>query len=313
MDNVCHTLLGVAVARAGLQRTTSLATTTAALASNLPDIDVLVFTTSVPSVAFRRGITHGVPAQILLPLAFAGLMWWIARRRPAHAPKPRFDALLVISYIGVLSHVFLDYLNTYGVRLLSPVSGQWFYGDAAFIVDIWLWLMFGVGAWLAGGTRRPTHVGDRPGTTRPAIVALVCASIYIGAMLWSARVARTIVRDAWTARTGEPPHALMVGPVPLNPFRRNIIIDAGDRYFTGRFEWLPVRVAFGEEATLKNDWLRAVVHARQNARVQGIMIWARFPVWEARDVPGGTEVHLRDMRFRGLDRGGFAATVTVPR
>ena len=308
MDNVCHTLLGVAVARAGLQRTTSLATATAAIASNLPDIDVLVFATDVPSVAFRRGITHGVPAQVLLPIGFAALMWWIARRRAAHAATARFGALLAISYVGVLSHVFLDYLNTYGVRLLSPVSERWFYGDAAFIVDLWLWLTLGAGAWLAGGIRRP-----RTTVARPAIIALVCACLYIGAMMVSARLSRAIVRDAWTARSGTPPQALMVGPVPLNPLRRTVIIDAGDRYFTGRFDWLPTQVTFDEVATEKNDRLPAVAAARQDKRVRGILVWARFPAWQTREVPGGVEVRLQDMRFRGLDRGGFSATVIVPR
>ena len=222
MDNVCHTLLGVAIARAGLQRTTSWATATAAIASNLPDIDVLVFTTSVPAVAFRRGITHGVPAQVLLPIGLAGVMWWIARRRRSDAAAARFGGLLAISYIGVLSHVFLDYLNTYGIRLLSPLSQRWFYGDAVFIVDIWLWLVLGIGCWLAGGLFRRRSSGS----TRPAIIALVCASAYVVGMVASARMARTIVRDAWIARDGGAPRALMVGPVPLNPFFRTIIVDA---------------------------------------------------------------------------------------
>ena len=42
------------------------------VAANLPDLDVLVFATSTPSVSFRRGWTHGVLAQVLLPVALAG-------------------------------------------------------------------------------------------------------------------------------------------------------------------------------------------------------------------------------------------------
>ena len=155
MDNLCHSLVGVAVTRAGLQKTTRLATVTSAIAANLPDLDVLVFLTGTPSVAFRRGITHGVPAQVLLPIGFAALMWWIGRRQ--HAAKgglpAHFGWLLAISYIGVLTHVFLDFLNTYGIRLLSPVSQQWFYGDAVFIVDVWLWLILGAGVLLARRSR----------------------------------------------------------------------------------------------------------------------------------------------------------------
>ena len=73
MDNVCHTLVGVAVARAGLDRKTAMAATTAAIAANLPDIDVLVFLTGIPRSRSAAAITHGVPAQLLLPVACAGV------------------------------------------------------------------------------------------------------------------------------------------------------------------------------------------------------------------------------------------------
>ena len=289
----------MAVARAGLRSKTALATTTAAIAANLPDIDVLVFATDIPSVAFRRGITHGVPAQVLLPIAFAALMWTIGRRRagqPVH-----FGWLLALSYIGVLTHVLLDLLNTYGVRLLSPISQRWFYGDAVFIVDIWLWIVLGAGVFLARGNR-----------PRLAAAALGVATLYVGAMILSARVARTIVHDAWVARTGAAPAALMVGPLPVTPFRRTVIVDAGDRYFEGSFRPFPARVTFDDQPTLKNDTLPAVAAARQGDEVRGILVWSRFPVWQVRDTAEGTEVRLRDMRFRGIDRGGFTATTVVP-
>ena len=55
MDNLCHTLVGAALGEAGLKRQTRFGNATLMIASNLPDIDVLVFATSTPSVAFRRG------------------------------------------------------------------------------------------------------------------------------------------------------------------------------------------------------------------------------------------------------------------
>lgn len=303
MDNLCHTLVGVAAARAGLTTTTRYATVTAGIAANLPDIDALVFLTDVPTVAFRRGITHGVPAQILLPLLFAGLMWWLGRRADARGrggPRAHFGWLLALSYIGVLTHVGLDFLNTYGVRLLSPISQRWFYGDAVFIVDIWLWLVLGAGAWLA----RRKHPGY-------AAVALGIATLYIVAMLGSARAARRIVHDEWVAARGEAPHALMVGPVPVNPFRKSIIVDAGDAYFQGTFHWWPAEVTFDPTPTPKNADLPAVAAARADPDVQGILVWSRFPAWTTRSTPAGTEVRLSDMRFRGIDRGGFTATTVV--
>jgi hypothetical protein len=75
---------------------------------------------------------------------------------------------------------------------------------------------------------------------------------------------------------------------------------------------MPARVTFADTATLKNDWLPEVARARDDRRVRGILIWARFPVWDTRQVPGGVEVRLRDMRFRGIGRGGFTASTIVP-
>lgn len=314
MDNVCHTLVGLAAARAGLDTKTRLATATLAISANLPDIDVLVFATNIPSVSFRRGWTHGPVAQLLLPLACAGVMWLAARRRteqqgdaprragaspPASVPLS-FGWLLLLSFIGIYTHLFLDYLNNYGVRLLMPFSQRWFYGDAIFIVDVWLWLMLGIGWWRSRG-----------GNARPARLGLAAASVYIALMLISARSSRAIIADRWMEATGARPAQLMVGPVPLNPFRKDIIIDAGDHYVTGTFDWVPRRVIFNTGRIDKNDRHPAVAAAHADAKVRGILTWARFPFWTVRAVNGGTEVTLRDVRFASMDRGGFAAIVIV--
>jgi inner membrane protein len=303
VDNVCHTLVGAACARAGLTRPTRLAAATSMIAANLPDLDVLVFATDVPSVAFRRGWTHGVLAQALLPPLLAGLMLAIGRRHArapsVSAPPVSFGPLLLLSYVGVLSHVFLDLLNNYGVRLLMPFSGRWFYGDSLFIIDPWLWILFGAAAAL--GRRRVDL----------ARLVLIVASLYIVAMIGSAGAARGIVLDAWQRAHGSSPRAFMVGPVPANPLRKAVIVDAGDHYRTGTFAWPSRRVTFENAVVAKNDDRPVLSVARRDQRIAGILVWARFPFWEITDGPDGTRVTVRDMRFSALGRGGFNATVTV--
>ena len=105
MDNVCHTLVGAALAESGLKRQSRLATATLLVAANLPDIDVGVFLTSVPSVAFRRGWTHGVLAQALLPPLLVLVTLWLARRRTGPPEPLRPGWLLLLAYLGVFSHV----------------------------------------------------------------------------------------------------------------------------------------------------------------------------------------------------------------
>ena len=299
MDNLCHTLVGVAASRAGLKHTTAFATTTLAIAANLPDIDVLAFVTSIPPVALRRGWTHGPIAQLLLPLGLATVVHAIGRKRRA---KTNFAWLAVLSYIGVLSHVFLDYLNTYGVRLLMPFSNRWFYGDAVFIVDIWLWLLLGGGALLA-----------RHGRRWPARAGLTAATLYIVVMMLSARASREIVRERWTETMGTPPSALMVGPVPVNPLRKSIIIDAGDRFLTGTFNWWPRRIAFSRTELPKNHGSPLIDAARaQEPDFDAMLVWSRFPFWTLEEQADATRVTLRDARFP-TGRAGFEVSTIVRR
>lgn len=303
MDNVCHTLVGAACARAGFARPVRFGAVTSILAANLPDLDVLVFATDVPSVAFRRGWTHGIAAQALLPALLAVSVAAIARRRrlPSGSGASELRPLLALSYVGVLSHVFLDYLNNYGVRPLMPFSGRWFYGDAVFIVDPWLWIAFAL-AFVAG----------RRGRVRGCRLWLAIAGIYILAMLISAQAARRAVANQWKERHGAPPAALMVGPVPIDPLRKWVIVDAGDHYRTGSFRWLPCRLQIDPTPIAKNEWHPAVSPARHHRQVAGILVWARFPFWEVSRAGGGQwRVTVRDVRFASRARGGFRATALV--
>src|SRR4026207_2329753 len=132
MDNFCHTLVGAAFGEAGPERRTRFGNPTLMIAANLPDIDVLSFVTDTNPISFRRGWTHGIIAQLALPGPVAGLAY--GSGPGGSAPRPRrvlcaglvcgigrvpsarredqrplhFGWLLLLSYVGVYSHVFLD-------------------------------------------------------------------------------------------------------------------------------------------------------------------------------------------------------------
>jgi inner membrane protein len=304
MDNLCHTLVGAAFGQAGLKNRTRFGSATLMIASNLPDVDVLVFATSTPSVAFRRGWTHGPIAQALLPIALTVALLAIARAWPtrADAVPVRARWLLLLSYIGVMSHVLLDLLNPYGLRILAPFDWRWFYGDALFIIDPWLWLVLGIGVWTAA--RRAASV--------PARWSLVVAAIYVVGMVVGARAARAIVVDTWHARNGTNPRSVMVGPRPITPFTRDIVIDAGSHYERGTFRWFAPRVTFAAAGVPKNDTDSRVAQAREAPNVRGFLVWSRFPFWTLTPAPGGTRVTVSDMRFAGQTPARFEASTIVP-
>jgi inner membrane protein len=302
MDNLCHTLVGAACGEAGLKRLTRFGNPALMLAANLPDIDAVVFVSDIPFVAVRRGWTHGVLALAVLPVLFMAVMLAIDRVRPMQGDgqsRVRAGPMLVLAYVGVLSHVLLDFLNTYGIRLLMPFSERWFYGDAVFIIDPTMWLTLGAGVWLSRRLAR----------TMPARVALYLVAAYALLMVASAVAAQDVVARAWLAERGSAARSLMVGPAPFTPLRKVIIVDAGDHYRVGSFVWLPRQVTFAAEAVLKNESHPAVAMARQDPVVRGILRWARFPYYELEEVPGGTRVTLKDLRFG--DRVG-STSVVVP-
>jgi inner membrane protein len=306
MDNLCHTLVGAALGEAGLKRRTRFGNATLMIASNLPDIDVLVFASGTPSVAFRRGWTHGVLAQALLPILLTTIVLAVARRRPARPGDlpVRAGQLLLLSYVGVILHVLMDLLNNYGVRLLMPFDRRWFYGDVLFIVDPWLWLVLGAGVWIARRMRSPKAAG----------VSLLVASAYVLAMIVSARAARAEIIDRWQQVEGSAPRALMVGPVPVTPLRRDVILDAGDHYETGTFTWLPRSVRFDRDQVAKHDDDPRVAIAREAPNIRAFLVWSRFPFWTFEPVAGGTRVTVSDMRFvsgPGLARSNFTQSVVV--
>jgi len=307
MDNVCHTLVGAAFGEAGLKQRTRFGTAALLVGSNLPDLDVLVFATGHSAVAFRRGWTHGIGSALVLVVALAAVLWLVARRRPprsgADAPPVHAGWLLALAGAGVGSHVFLDYLNTYGIRLLTPFNWQWFYGDAVFILDPWLWLVLGGAVWLARRRRSPT----------PPRVALVVAAAYILAMMISARAARATVLEVWRETHAGDPVALMVGPVPLTPFAHDVIVDAGDHYVTGRFTWLS-SVAFSPDRVPRNADAPEVGAARDSsAAIRGHLVWSRFPYWTLQPEDDGTRVTVGDMRFGGRGGARFSPSTVVPR
>jgi inner membrane protein len=301
MDNICHTLVGAAFGESGLKQQTRFGNATLMIAANLPDLDVLIFATDLPSVAFRRGWTHGILAQALLPVALTAAMLGIdrvVRARPDERPV-RAKGLLLLSYIGVLSHVGLDLLNNYGVRLLMPFSNRWFYGDAVFIIDPWLWLTLGTGLWLT--RRRGTAVAARQ--------ALTLAAVYIAAMCLNTRLARNVVLDEWRRERGGAPVSLMAGPVAITPFRRQVIVDAGIVYETGTLNLLRRRITF-EAVVPKNDTDPRVAQAREAPNIRAFLVWSRFPFWTIEENGDGARVSVSDLRFAG--RGApFVQSVVI--
>ncbi len=164
MDPIAHTFAGSSLAAAGLRKTTPLAAAALILGANAPDVDVIAhFFGPYVALEWRRGITHGVPALVVLPFLVLGvLLLWdrvVRRRHDPGAKAIRPGILLALAALGTWTHPLLDWMNTYGMRWLAPFDGSWSYGDSLFIVDPWVWLLLGGSTFIVYSRTRPAQVG----------------------------------------------------------------------------------------------------------------------------------------------------------
>lgn len=335
MDPFAHTLAGAAQAATGLRKQTRYATAALIIGANLPDIDVLVtFWGEDAMLHHRRGWTHGILALVVLPAVLAGLiaLWhrWRGRLR-ADAPRFRFGVLLALCYLAVATHPALDWLNTYGVRLLMPFDGTWFYGDTLFIIDPWLWLLplaalvFGwhasikvrIGALVftlvASALVLSTHLTP----LLVKLLLLVCL-LLVGFLLWlgvsgaaAQRLAQACVAvmvayvgSTWflarqaeaNAAAGEtlPPLQVQANPLPGTPLAHRLVLVYADHYL--------LQTPDGNEYRVERPPADAVVEAALAAdEVRGFVTWMRFPYWEVEETDDGWLVHIYDLRYQGPD------------
>lgn len=308
MDNLTHSLVGALFGQMGLKRRTSLAMPTLVIAANLPDIDATCSVFGLRSLAMRRGLTHGPIALLLLPilLAVAMLAWDHWRRRrgadPSERPPVHFGWLLALAYIGCLSHPALDWLNSYGIRLLEPFSSRWFYGDVLFIIDPWIWIALALAVMIslrrerkgAGDWQRPAWIGFA------AVGAYICANGLI-----TGHAEREVTRHLTLAH-GHAPDLVVANPKPLTFWRRDMLWRDASQFGVASY-------ALGDGArpgTYESNSLTDLdlgQLTRNNPDARAFLFWSRMPVIRRE----GTMYRLSDQRF-DQSIGGSRFSLILP-
>ncbi|MGB3739417.1 MAG: metal-dependent hydrolase [Pontixanthobacter sp.] len=302
MDNLTHSLVGALIGQTGLKRKTGLAMPALIIGANLPDVDAACFfwLDGVEHLAFRRGITHGPIAMVLLPLILAGLLHWFDRWQAKRGKRPdtrlpvSFKWLFLLAFIGCLTHPALDWLNVYGIRLLEPFSSTWFYGDTLFIIDVWLWGLMGFATWWS--LRQEKRGGKWRKTGRQA---LAIALAYIGVNAY--------ISIPGGLYTDEQVFQTVSSPLPFAFWNRELIIEMErPGYYTWSTEYGPplrqkpiLICRFDPDALLKSA-------TTNKDDVAAFLFWSRMPFAE-RAADGS--VLLRDARFydpRARDRFSVA-------
>ena len=290
MDNLTHSLVGAVLGRMGLKRLSLRAMPALVIAANLPDIDSWIARPlGLSPRTFHRGFTHGLGGMVTMPLlALAIILIW-ERLRPGKEGPVKVAGLLLACFIGVLSHPALDFLNTYGVRLLEPFSHRWFYGDTLFIVDPWIWIALIVGLELSW---RAERLGRN--WTRPAGAMFAAVLAYIGL---NAAISVTAVAASrpLIARI-EQPRMIVAGEVPLLFWERQVMWRGSKLSGTVRYSAFSGATLDPQIVPLNLDDPRLAAAARSDPDVCNFLFWSRMPLVVEQD----GKAYLSDQRFPAL-------------
>ena len=287
MDNLTHSLAGALLGQTGLKQLTGRAMGTLVIAANVPDIDAF-YAFAGPSLGFRRGVTHGPIAMLILPLLLTALVLLWDRWRSADRPV-RAWAVLLLAFIGTLSHPMLDWLNSYGIRFLEPFSHRWFYGDTLFIIDVWLWVVLLASVHLSQIRERKRGSDWR----RPAVVGLGAILVYVAANFALSTVAERRTEDRLIAERNVQPTLVVANPVPFTPWLRTMLWRNDEVHGSGSFSpgsGLRLEPAVNPNGLDNPALARA---SRSSEEVRAFLFWSRMPVVVEED----GKPYLADQRF----------------
>jgi inner membrane protein len=309
MDNVTHSLTGLALARAGFNRLSPRATLLLLLSANAPDIDIL----AAPFGALRyfeahRGYTHSL---FLLPImaAISVLVTYVIYREKPSDPRETVLAWL-LACAGVVSHLLLDWTNSYGVRLLLPFSSRWFALDLNSLTDgIFISALAVAAIWplfsrLVGG-----EIGERRVSKGQATAIAVLAFFLVldfGRVLMHARAVAQLSSRLYD---GAVPATVAALPSAVNPFHWTGIVETPNSFRSIDIDYLHNTEPQAGPVFYKRPFDPVSDAVRNTPPFHYLQYFSRFPIWSAEQVtlPSGsaTRIDLTDLRFGAPGVGSF--------
>lgn len=301
MDNVTHALHGLALyalaatdpALAQDPTAMSAVLWAASLGSQAPDFDFVVrlFGGDIAYLKHHRGITHSIPAWLIWPTVLALVLWIFF---PGY-----FGLLWWWSFLGVIVHVGMDLLTTYGTVAFWPLSKRRYGWDILMIVDVVLWAFGALGIYLWWTGVSPERVLWY--TILPSAVYLllrVAVQFYL----------RSRVRRFYE-KTGAEIGRISVIPF-LGMFRWNLVVESAEKYELGTAH-------LRKGVSIKNSYERKgaeqALAELEHSQVYQVFRWfARHLFLEVKkDEKGQMRAEMADLTFGFSDRLPLTAQVTL--
>jgi membrane-bound metal-dependent hydrolase YbcI (DUF457 family) len=172
MDTITHGIAGALIGKAVFRGEDMFAshpmnrarviTWSLMLGAIFPDSDVfrdLFSHDRLLVITWHRSITHSLVMLPLWALLLAAITRWFANSRKWEAPS--FAALVGIYAVGILSHILLDLVTSFGTMIWSPLQWSRPAWDLIFIVDFTLTAILLIPQLLAWVYAQPEKVNRR--------------------------------------------------------------------------------------------------------------------------------------------------------
>ena len=318
MEPVTHALTSIALGRAGLNKITRAATPMLLVSGLIADIDWVTHLGG--PLAFLRGhrtVTHSLPGTIVLVVVVASVTAF-AGRKYSKIAVAMLPALLICA-IGAGTHLLLDLLSGYGVKLFWPFSQKWYAWDIAYVVDFWILFFLLAGLLIPELFRLVLEeIGSKPkrsGRQRGAIAGLILVVVVLAGR-FSAHQRAVALLDSRDYR-GQTALEAVALPRPSNPLLWSGVVETDNAVFNLEVPLLPGRVFDPElaEVRYKPQPSLALKNAVASATAVEFLRFARVPLASVQPDRDGFEVRLRDMRFQSELAGqrGIVAVIDLNR
>ena len=308
MDNVTHTLVGLMLSRAGLNRGEKGASVMLMLAANAPDMDAYpFFYDNLTYLQVHRGYTHALalaPVVALVPLLLVKAF-----------TRTRFTLTTLAMYFGciaaVLSHLLLDWTNVYGVRLMLPFNARWYRLDISNLIDpvIMAVLLSSVAIPLLAGLVSSEIAGKKSaGPKRGWAWFALIAVLGYDTSRWMAHERAVSIIDAHNYR-GAPAQRVSVFPDSL--FRWRGVVEGDGFIYEVPIDMTTEFDAAGGYTEYPAISSPAIDAARTTRTFQVFENFDQLPFWTLLPIDDQLRVELLDLRFGSLQRPGFEAVAFV--
>lgn len=299
MDTVTHVLFGAVCAAAVTGKASlpikdlRLRMAITGIAAAFPDIDYLSFWIDplVFLADWHRTATHSV---LIMPFwaVMLGSLWMLSRSARQH-----WFSVYALCGLGILSHILLDLLTVFGIRIFYPLSDRLYSFGTTFVIDAIVTTILVVT--LAFFLRHPRF--------KYAWSGLLLVSIYLGTQ-WVFKVQAHAIAVEQSAESSDP-HVL---PQPFSPFYWQLIRRSGNEYQVAYLSLLSdeeaVVTSYRGAHTLdwqhksllgsRDDLMPLIQEAWMQPQFLKFREFARFPVFYRLDEgEGGTCVWFSDLRY----------------